>query len=142
MWPGFNVLVREEIVDAENVEILELIGIPNDCMTANMYLKFTSDCLFAQLCIRTWHARQREVWNMCPSVSQQDFILYAILCSVSSRGKFLDYPLIPYWPDAFYVPELIRFLAGVEDFACRSAHFHSYVLNFLLLYTVMPSVRV
>ena len=60
---------------------------------------------------------------MRPSVSQQDFILYAILCSVSSRGKFLDDPLIPYWPDAFYVPELIRFLAGVEDFACRSAHF-------------------
>ena len=60
---------------------------------------------------------------MRPSVSQQDFILYAILCSVSSRGKLLDYPLIPYWPDAFYVPELIRFLAGVEDFACRSAHF-------------------
>ena len=60
---------------------------------------------------------------MRPSVSQQDFILYAILCSVSNRDKLLDHPLIPYWPDAFYVPELIRLLAGVEDFACRSAHF-------------------
>ena len=110
VWPGFNVLVREEIVDSESVEILELIGIPNDCMTASIYPKFTSDCLFAQLCIRTWHARQKEVWNMRPSVSQQDFILYAILCSVSSRGKLLDYPLIPYWPDASYIPELVCFL--------------------------------
>ena len=46
--------------------------------------------------------------------------------------KPLDKPLIPFWPASFHIPCLIRFLAGVEDFACRSAHYK--------LRSKMPSV--
>ena len=31
--------------------------------------------------------------------------------------------LIDPFPEVFHIPCLIRFLAGVEDFACRSAHY-------------------
>ena len=53
-----------------------------------------------------------------------------MLRSLSVSDKLLDEPLIPYWPDSFHIPGLIRFLAGVEDFACRSAQLPGCTLNF------------
>ena len=79
--------------------------------------------LFIHFNVHTWHTRQREVWQQPPTASQEGFIFYNILRSLSVSDKLLDEPLIPYWPDSFHIPGLIRFLAGVEDFACRSAHY-------------------
>ena len=79
--------------------------------------------LFIHFNVHTWHTRQREVWQQPPTASQEGFIFYNILRSLSVSDKLLDEPLIPYWPDSFHIPGLIRFLADVEDFACRSAHY-------------------
>ena len=79
--------------------------------------------LFIHFNVHTWHTRQRYVWQQPPTASQEDFIFHNMLRSLSVSDKLLDEPLIPYWPDSFHIPGLIRFLAGVEDFACPSAHY-------------------
>ena len=60
-----------------------------------------------------------------PDATQEDFIFYSILRAICSQDKLLDEPLIPYWPDSFHIPCLIRFLAGGEDFACRGDPYQS-----------------
>ena len=72
--------------------------------------------LFIHFNVHTWHTRQRYVWQQPPTASQEDFIFYNILRSLSVSDKLLDEPLIPYWPDSFHIRGLIRFLVGVEDF--------------------------
>ena len=123
VWPEFDVSIVENNVDGESSETVMVSGIPENCLTTGDSARFTSDQLFIYFNVHTWHTRQREVWHQPPTASQEDFIFYNILRSLSVSDKLLDEPLIPYWPDSFHIPGLIRFLAGVEDFACRSAHY-------------------
>ena len=123
VWPEFDVSIVESNVDGESSETVIVSGIPENCLTTGDSAKLTSDQLFIHFNDHTWHTRQREVWQQPPTASQGDFIFYNILRSLTVSDKLLDEPLIPYWPDSFHIPGLIRFLAGVEDFACRSAHY-------------------
>ena len=106
----------ENNIDGESSETVIVSGIPENCVTTGDNVKYTSDQLFIHFNDHTWHTRQREVWQQPPTASQEGFIFYNILRSLSVSDKLLDEPLIPYWPDSFHIRGLIRFLVGVEDF--------------------------
>ena len=113
--PEFDVSIVASNVDCDSSETVVASGILENRLITGDSAMFTNDQLFIYFHIHAWHTRQREVWHQPPTAAQEDFIFYNIVRSLSTSDKLLDEPLIPYWPDSFHKPDLVRFLAGDDS---------------------------
>ena len=124
VWPEFRVSCHP----------LAIEGTPALCSSRPIAKVFIDDSW-----IRLWKERQGALLQSPPTDKQQDFVLHAILRNLNqnTQDKISD-PIFPFVPDveANAFQSLLRFLAGMEDFA-RVHSQHCRIDKKFCTYTVL-----
>ena len=124
VWPEFRVSCHP----------LAIEGTPALCSSRPIAKVFIDDTW-----IRLWKERQGALLQSPPTDKQQDFVLHAILRNLNqnTQDKISD-PIFPFVPDveANAFQSLLRFLAGMEDFA-RVHSQHCRIDKKFCTYTVL-----
>ena len=105
VWPEFRISCRP----------LAITGAPPQRASRPIAKLYINDCW-----VRFWKERQISLLQSRPTDKQQDFVVHAILRNLNSNSQTtIADPIFPFVPDveANAFQKLLRFLAGMEDFA-------------------------
>jgi len=105
VWPEFRISCHP----------LAITGAPPQCASRPIAKLYINDCW-----IRLWKERQISLLQSRPTDKQQDFVVHAILRKLNNNSQTtIADPIFPFVPDveANAFQKLLRFLAGMEDFA-------------------------
>ena len=105
VWPEFRISCHP----------LAITGAPPQCASRPIAKVYIDDSW-----VRLWKERQTSLLQSRPTDKQQDFVLHAILRKLNNNTQAtIADPIFPVVPDveANAFQKLLRFLAGMEDFA-------------------------